>query len=327
VLRVEDFGTTGAYGGEKTATERGEKSPFAALMRDNLNSSKETNIAGGTHGAGKGTAWQCSDIGTVLLSSRIAPTYAIPGQPEDALRFIAKAELTWHWARGPEGGAGMAVAPGAHAVHVAPRRGALGPVPRPDGPAEGRVDESARSGTSLAIVGFRDPQDDRESDPAAILDRIKRAVAENFFPAILEGRMTVSVEHHVDGEQKKTDVVDPRSMCPRWWRRTRPTATASSRPTSGPSAATRRTPPSPTPSRARVRTRAPTLKRFEDDLDATADLIVRFAKGEEIGPTGAGRRQLVNHVALVPGGGWSSSTCAGRTSWSAARVSRNPVGW
>lgn len=301
VLRVEDFGTTGAYGGETTATERGEKSPFAALMRDNLNSSKETNIAGGTHGAGKATAWQCSDIGTVLLSSRIAASLALPEQPEDALRFIAKAELTWHsWHEGARAGPGWLSYPEhTRSIWLPPAELSDLFLDRADLPKG--VDESARSGTSLAIVGFRDPQDDRESDPAAILDRIKRAVAENFFPAILEGRMAVSVEHHVDGEPKKTDVVDPKEYVPEmvvaYEAHRDDELTPHERAVAGDTTHAHLIHPVP-------RTRpdaAPTLKRFEEDLDATADLIVRFAKGEELGPTGSGRRQLVNHVALVRG--------------------------
>jgi RNA polymerase primary sigma factor len=301
VLRVEDFGTTGVYGGETTATERGEKSPFAALMRDNLNSSKETNIAGGTHGAGKGTAWQCSDIGTVLLSSRIAPSYGIPGQPDDALRFIAKAELTWHnWPAGAKAGPGWLSHPEhTRSMWLAPEELSDLFLDRSDFP--NGVDGSAQSGTSLAIVGFRDPQDDRESDPAAILDRVKRAVAENFFPAILEGRMKVTVEHHVDGETKKTDVVDSKDYVPEmveaYEAHRDDEVTPHERAVAGDTTHAHITHPIPS-------TRpdaAPTLRRFEEDLDATADLIVRFAKGEELGPTGSGRRQLVNHVALVRG--------------------------
>jgi transcriptional regulator with XRE-family HTH domain len=304
VLRVEDFGTTGAYGGERTSNEQGERSPFAALMRDNLNSSKETNIAGGTHGAGKGTAWQCSDIGTVLLSSKISASHLITSQPEGALRFIAKAELTWHDWSASDGGAKAGPGWLAHpeqtrSIWLPSRELSTLFLDRADLP--GGVDESAASGTSLLIVGFRDPQDDGEGDPTAILGRVKRAVAENFFPAMLEGRMAVSVEHHVDGSVRQKDVVDPGKYMPEmveaYSAHREGKLTPHERAAAGDTTHAHITHPIP-------HTRAdasPHLKRFEEDLDATSDLIVRFARSEELGPPGADRRQLVNHIALVRG--------------------------
>lgn len=304
VLRIEGFNTTGAYGGERTSNEHNDKSPFAALIRDNLNSSKETSIAGGTHGVGKGTAWQCSDIGTVLLSSNVAASLLVADQPEGALRFIAKAELTWHdW---PASDGGAKAGPG-WLAHPARTRSMWLPshelaplfLDRTDLP-EG-VDESAASGTSILIVGFRDPQDDGEGDPAAILSRVKRAVAENFFPAMLEGRMSVSVEHHADGSVRQKDIVDPGKYMPEMveaysaYRDGK--LTPQERAAAGDTTHAYITHPIP---HTRMDA-SPNLKSFEEDLDARSDLVVRFAKNEELGPTGTDRRQLVNHVALVRG--------------------------
>lgn len=301
VLRVDDFGTTGAYGGETTSDQRGIRSPFAALIRDNLNSSKETNVAGGTHGVGKGTAWQCSDIGTVLLSSKIATSYLVEGQPEDALRFIAKSELTWHnWPQSDKAGPGWLAYPDQTRSLWLPAD-ALSPLflDRSDLPVG--IDASAASGTSLLIVGFRDPQDDGEGDPGAIIGRIKRAIAENFFPAMLEGRMAVTVEHHVDGVVRQRDVVNPASYVPEmveaYTAYREGELSPHERAAAGDATHALITHPIPATRGDAV----PTLKRFEEDLDATSALVVRFAKGEELGPTGTDRRQLVNHVALVRG--------------------------
>ncbi len=301
VLRVEDFNTTGAYGNERTSNDRGDKSPFAALMRDNLNSSKETDIAGGTHGVGKGTAWQCSDIGTVLLSSSVAASLLAPGQPESSLRFIAKAELTWHdWPDDAKAGPGWLAHPERTRSMWLPSH-ELAPLFLDRANLPKGVDESAASGTSVLIVGFRDPQDDGEGDPAAILGRIKRTVAENFFPAMLRGRMSVSVEHHVDGSVYQKDVVDPGKYVPEMveaysaYRDSK--LTSHERAAAGDTTQASITHPIP-------RTRpdaSPNLNRFEEDLDATSDLVVRFAKSEELGPPGADRRQLLNHIALVRG--------------------------
>jgi transcriptional regulator with XRE-family HTH domain len=303
LLRVDDFTTTGAHGEERTSDEPGSRSPFAALMRDNLNSSKETNIAGGTHGAGKATAWQCSELSTVLLSSRIAPSYLRTGQPEEGLRFIAKSELTWHqWPvhdGGPRAGPGWLARPDdtnslwVPADHLSPLF--LDRLSLPDG-----VDRSAASGTSLLIVGFRDPQEDEKTDPGAILARIQQALAENFFPAIVDERMVVTVEHLVDGERRKSEVVNPAKYVPemveayRAHRRGEVVPEGEAAPGDTAHAQVQHLIPATRPDAS------PSLQPH-DDVDTKSDLVVRFAKPEELGPMGAERRQLVNHVALVRG--------------------------
>jgi transcriptional regulator with XRE-family HTH domain len=304
LLLVEDFGTTGAYGHDWTSDERGQRSPFAALMRDNLNSSKETNVAGGTHGAGKGTAWQCSDISTVLLSSSVDTSHLFDDQPDDALRFIGKSELTWHpW---PESAGGPKAGPG-WLAHLDKTRSLWLPpsllkplfLDRSDLPTG--IDESRAGGTSLLIVGFRDPQGEGEGDADATIVNIKRATAENFFPAMLEERMTVSVEHHVDGVVRQKEVVDPSKYVPEMAEAYRAHLNGEliphDRAVAGDTTHVFVTHPIPA-TRSDV---ALNLKRFEEDQDATSDLIVRFAKSDELGPTGADRRQLVNRVAPVRG--------------------------
>lgn len=302
LLLVEDFACTGAYGAETTSDEPGVRNPFAALVRDNLNSSKETNSAGGTHGAGKGTAWQCSDLSTVLIGSRVAEAHLLAGQPEGAVRFIAKSELTWHqWTPedGPRAGPGWLARPGStSSMWLAPTE--LKPLflDRADIPKG--IDPSTVSGTSLLIIGFRDPQEDEASDTDAILGRLQQAAAENFFPAILEGRMTVSVEHHVDGTRTRQEVVDPAKYVPEMVEAYNAHMEDELVPPDE-AAPGDTTHDHITHLVPKTREDAnPRLHQYED-LEARCDLVVRFAKADELAPPGAGRRSLLNHVAMIRG--------------------------
>jgi RNA polymerase primary sigma factor len=63
-------------------------------------------------------------------------------------------------------------------------------------------------------VGFRDPESEGDSDPDEILVKLARAAAENFFPALVQGRLTVTVEHVVDGEQRRRVEVNAREYVP-----------------------------------------------------------------------------------------------------------------
>lgn len=303
ILLVEDFGTTGAYGDERTPSDPSEKSPFAALIRDNLNSSKQTSNAGGTHGVGKGTAWQASHLSTVLLSSSIDPRKLRDGQPTGSLRFIAKSELTWHL--DPDGhpmaGPGWLAGPPQdfNSLWVAPHELKdlfLDRLKLPEG-----VDEQSRSGTSLAIVGFRDPQEDDTADPVKILDRIKQAVSENFFPAILEGRLSCSVEYRLDGELESASHVKPEEYVPEMveaYKAHRDGEIVNAE-SAGPGDTIREEVVHGVP-RTRVDA-VPSVQRFDEDLDAKSYLLVRYAKNDELGNLGSARRQLANHVALVRG--------------------------
>jgi transcriptional regulator with XRE-family HTH domain len=66
LLRFSDFGATGLFGDEKSRP--GVHATFPSLVRDNLNSSKSGETAGGSYGLGKATLWRASGLNTVLFS-------------------------------------------------------------------------------------------------------------------------------------------------------------------------------------------------------------------------------------------------------------------
>lgn len=202
LLRIDDYGCTGLYGSEKS---NGSDNPFAALIRNNLDSSKRSATAGGSFGLGKATLWRCSELSTVLFSSSLSSAKT------ELLRFIGKTELTWHERDGQQrfAGPGWLAKPGdgAESAWVRPEELAvlfLDRMHRPAGLAPG-----SSSGTSVLIVGFRDPRSEAGAKPTDLLRAIEEEAALNFWPAIVEEELTVSVSLCVNETREFERVVDP----------------------------------------------------------------------------------------------------------------------
>jgi hypothetical protein len=202
LLRIDDYGTTGLHGEERNDTR-----PFAALVRDNLNSAKESSTAGGSYGLGKAVLWRCSDISTVLLASHIDVGGTLRS------RFIGKAELTWHELNGRAyAGPGWLGEPTTNSVWDADeltqalclRRDAMPPA----------IDARRPMGTSALIVGFRDPKAETAADAGSLVEKIARAAAVNFWPAMIWDRLSVSVERIIDDRSEQHIVVDARKYVP-----------------------------------------------------------------------------------------------------------------
>lgn len=204
LLRIDDYGTTGLRG-----QEANDDQPFAALVRDNLNSAKETTTAGGTFGLGKAVLWRCSDISTVLFASHIPD-----GDRGTRERFIGKTELTWHELDGRQyAGPGWFAEPETKnsawdADHLTEAL-YLRRLPPPGG-----VDPRQPFGTSILIVGFRDPQSEAGGETSGLLEKLAQAAAVNFWPAIIWGRLSVSLARIVDDRAVEQVPLDPRKYVP-----------------------------------------------------------------------------------------------------------------
>jgi transcriptional regulator with XRE-family HTH domain len=205
LLRIDDFGTTGLHGDEKSGLGH---NPFAALIRNNLDSSKTGDTSGGSYGLGKAVLWRCSGISTVLFSTKVAKRYCPAGR-SGQVRFIAKSELTWHEIEGSDhafAGPGWL---GSDAESIWCEAEQLAPlfldrISLPSG-----VTTSDSSGTSALIVDFRDLQSDEELNPDSVLAKLREEAAVNFWPAIEAGELSVSIEYFVGSSHKRTDLVDP----------------------------------------------------------------------------------------------------------------------
>lgn len=212
LLLVQDSNTTGLIGSETAETGSGSK--FSALCRDELYSSKTSTTAGGSHGMGKSVLWHFSAFSTVLFNSTLEPGAE---NAEHSPRFIGRAVLPWHKLDDGStfnggGWLGEAQQRPSRAVSLwnadATEMGHLLKCSRPDSVA----------GTSLLIVGFREPAEpDRSLDAAAA--EIERATAKWFWPSLTADRaqLRVAVEVVRDGvseslrnvEAQQVPVVQP----------------------------------------------------------------------------------------------------------------------
>ncbi len=189
VMYVEDYGTEGLTGDESEG-----ESHFRALCKDTLFSHKRDEAAGGSYGLGKSVLWIFSGLSTVLFDSTLIECPAGRLNP----RFIGRAELASHVVGG-EIQRGAFAGPGWLGLSSETAGGA-----RAESLWDGEAREHARGlgfreredhdiGTSICIVGFRDPTADEEPTLERLVERTRAAVAEYFWPAMnLEMRRLVA---------------------------------------------------------------------------------------------------------------------------------------
>lgn len=200
LLRIDDFGARGLKGDEFDSG-----SSFAALVRDNLNSQKTTQLAGGSFGIGSKTLWASSRLLTVLFSSVLA------GEENRGVRLIGKSDLSYHnTSAGPVdgfGGAGwFGTRTGKDGTKSTWRK--FGDpllsdllLDRPKHPKE------KMSGTTALILSFHDPEYDDETG-STVVETLASALAENFWPAILRGQLQASVQLISEDETTASRVIE-----------------------------------------------------------------------------------------------------------------------
>lgn len=294
LLRVDDYGTVGLSGeelgnGPDDDTQR--SSPYAALVRNNLDSSKDASTAGGSYGLGKAVLWNCSGLSTVLFASTI---------PDDArgTRLTGRTELTWH-RLGENSFAGPAwfgTKPFGHSVWCKQndllRDLCLSRDERlPDG-----VNPRAAWGTSALVVGFRDPEAEGAEESRELLAKLAKASAENFFPAILTNKLRVFIDHTVDGTVRSQTEVSPDDYVPEFCAVLRAHINNEvSDALDEPGASVRREILHRIPG---TKSEASAVEQF-DELQAKGYLIVRYDEDTDEGSP----KTLANSVALVRGRG------------------------
>lgn len=201
LLAVDDFGTTGLRGKEFDSG-----APFAALVRDTLNSQKEERTAGGAFGVGAKVNFACSALSTVVFASRVNE------ESGGKTRLIAKNRLPWHALEDDAGEKAEYAGPGwlgemedeteelTRSVRVPNDATILDDLmvrrTEADLPREMRVENA--SGTTLLVVGFRDPDVEGVPNTANLADKLAEEAARNFWPSMVRGRLTVWVERYLN---------------------------------------------------------------------------------------------------------------------------------
>jgi transcriptional regulator with XRE-family HTH domain len=224
LVSTDDFGARGLNGDDFDS-----KKPFAALVRDNLNSQKADPTAGGVFGVGSKQNVACSGLSTVAYATQL-PDH--PGRT----RVIARAELPYHEIE-DEGKSRRYAGPAWLGQVEEPSRDGEDPLTvsvwlddddplledlllKREAPPGWRPDR--RNGTSIMVVDFIDPDAEGAPNTAHLVEEFARAAAENFWPAMMRGDLTVWVERYVDDEEAPSvrKQVDPREyvapFCDAW---------------------------------------------------------------------------------------------------------------
>ena len=185
LLRVDDYHTQGLIGREFGIGN------FAALCRNNLDSSKLSETAGGAYGLGKAVFSRASHFATVLFNSNHNDPMDVGGISLKEGRLIGRTDLLWHQVgklafAGP-GWFGLrdAVESDVRAVSVWNNRALAYDL---------YLDRTANdTGTSILVVGFHDPNSDAHKNIQELSEEIAQAVARNFWPALISERLAVQV--------------------------------------------------------------------------------------------------------------------------------------
>jgi RNA polymerase primary sigma factor len=208
LLRIEDFGAKGLSGDESG------QSPFAALVRNVMDSRKNNQTAGGSYGLGSRTLWASSAILTVLFSS------VIHEDEDQGIRTIGKADLPFHRFEDPAlcaeefRGPGFLGQPTAEQhAHSFYRTAADTTLQRLFLTRSLPPGEDRASGTTALIVAFNEASANRQTG-TDITKALAREVAKNFWPAMLKQQLTVHVEHQIDGAIASSEVVNPDEFVP-----------------------------------------------------------------------------------------------------------------
>ncbi|MGB8644835.1 MAG: hypothetical protein WCF84_06330 [Anaerolineae bacterium] len=197
LLRVDDHHTRGLVGEEFGIGN------FAALCRNNLDSSKLSETAGGAYGLGKAVFSRASHFATVLFNSNLNDPMSVKGSNLNEGRLIGRTDLLWHQV-GNQAFAGPGwfglrdvVESDVRAVSVWNNRGLAH-----DLYLDRNRDDT---GTSILVVGFHDPNSDTRKSIQELSAEIAQAAARNFWPALVSGKLSVQVTTY-EARERQTDV-------------------------------------------------------------------------------------------------------------------------
>lgn len=193
LLIVEDRNASGLAGGEFS-----KDTNYASLLQDFGSSTKDED-EGGVHGVGASVLWGFSGFKTALFLSN-----PVSWDDDEAPRLIGRVDLPYHEVEATGAGTGTT-------TRELQGDGWLGkhqdssqrPVSFRGDEAEELVegelhidalDDRAESpGTSAVVVGFREPSRTNRS-PEKVIDRIEELAAKYYWPLMIEGGLTVSVQ-------------------------------------------------------------------------------------------------------------------------------------
>lgn len=185
LLIVEDRNTTGITGNWD------EDSNYAALVRDELYSSKQDDTAGGSYGLGKSVLWTFSGASTVVFNSCLKDGE----MPDNSPRLIARSKLPTHEVDGD----GTTYQGAGWLCRSTKTEDGVRPESLWGSEAQAlaenlHVQRSSQSGTSAMVVEYRDPTRDERPNVEELAQAFVEASVKYFWPAIHQGDLEVTVE-------------------------------------------------------------------------------------------------------------------------------------
>lgn len=192
LLTIEDENTEGLSGAEDA-----DESNYTALVRDMHRSNKD-DTQGGSHGVGGTVLWAFSGVSTVLFTST-------PEDPRNGVspRFVGRSYLPDHTVDGElyrgYGWFGQPDIDDPEGRHVSVWGGEAESIAR-----DLSAVRSSNCGTSLTVVGFREPGEGQPTGESLeeVVRRIQRAAVENFWPAIRRQQLEVFVQSPEDASPR-----------------------------------------------------------------------------------------------------------------------------
>jgi transcriptional regulator with XRE-family HTH domain len=198
VLRIDDYGTIGLIGDDY------KKGNFSALVRRSQDTQKEQGTsAGGRFGLGAGIFSACSAFDTLVFTSKLSQ----PDQGQSERRLIGRAVFPYHEIDGYEYEGPFFY--GVQDPHESKRRLSAWS-------SDQQIDrlwltrETERTGTSILIVGFYDPEQgiDAQADFSKLPNRLADEFTNYFWPAIARNRMSGIFSLYDNDDQIDRKVVD-----------------------------------------------------------------------------------------------------------------------
>ena len=209
LLEVEDRNTRGLVGEESEG-----ESHFRALCKDTLYSHKASASAGGSYGLGKSVLWTFSGLSTVIFNSILVDD----ARAADSPRLIGRVELPSHEAT-HEGARSWFTGSGWFGRSVRLGEGPVRAESVWSSAAVARAEAlhvdrgpTAPPGTTIQIVGFRDPTRSY-ADAAELAKEMTDAALRYFWPAMVGDRkLRLSIQEQ--GRPRPMRVTESQEVAP-----------------------------------------------------------------------------------------------------------------
>lgn len=207
LLVVEDRNTTGLTG------KWDEDSNYAALVRDELYSSKQDERAGGSYGLGKSVLWTFSGASTVVFDSRLAHA---DRRSERSRRLIARTKLPTHELQDEQTYQGAGWLCRSVSTDDGIRPESLWDDHADSLAEELHLNRPTEAGTSIMVVDYRDPTRDEQPDLPELANEFVEAAVKYFWPAIYRGDLEVDVrigDETFDADIRDVPAIQPFVEC------------------------------------------------------------------------------------------------------------------